>query len=201
MIQVLLPPFLRGVITVVFSFTLLLVQSLWHSVTTTSISRALLSKVQDMSITQPNKSLITYSARTGASNYLNPLRKAGTIKATSPSREQGIENYGTKFQPRNMNNLVASRICQATSIWSFGYGIFRYLSVRKNLLQGHFVLVIWGPFWWHAALGVLGIIIQMDWRRRTSPIRQKKNGGWEVHARDKSYGNNMTESGLFKLSI
>jgi hypothetical protein len=99
------------------------------------------------------------------------------IKATGPSRERGLENYGTKFQPRNMNDLAASRFCQAISIWSFGYGIFRYLSVRKNLLQGYFVPAIWGPVLMTCStLGVLGIVIQMDWRRRISPIRQKKNG-------------------------
>jgi uncharacterized membrane protein YidH (DUF202 family) len=99
------------------------------------------------------------------------------IKATGPNREQGgLGKYGTEFQPMNMHDLVASRFCQAISMWSFGYGILRYLSVRKTLLQGNFVPAIWGPvFMTCGTLGVFGSIIHMDWRQRTSPIRQKKN--------------------------
>jgi hypothetical protein len=63
-------------------------------------------------------------------------------------------------------DLLASRLCQAISVWSFGYGIFRYLSVRRNLARGQFVPAIWGPVVMTAGtLGVIGTIIQMDWKR------------------------------------
>ncbi|KAJ5467000.1 hypothetical protein N7475_004752 [Penicillium sp. IBT 31633x] len=44
------------------------------------------------------------------------------------------------------NDQLASRVCQAISIWSFGYSFARYISVRRNLLLGRFVPAIWGPF-------------------------------------------------------
>jgi hypothetical protein len=77
-----------------------------------------------------------------------------------------------------MSDLVASQICQGISIWSLGYGIFRYLSVRNNMLQGRFVPAIWGPILVTCGtLGVLGTILQKDWDQcRTPPIMQKKNG-------------------------
>lgn len=107
----------------------------------------------------------------------SPEGRQFAIKTKGPSREQGLENVGTKFQPGNLDDLVASRICEAISVWSFGYGIFRYLSVRRNLLQGHFVPGIWGPILMTCGtLGVFGFSIQMDWGRGTSPTRQKNNG-------------------------
>jgi uncharacterized membrane protein YidH (DUF202 family) len=107
----------------------------------------------------------------------SPKGRQFAIKSISPSREPGTGNYGTKFQPRYMSDLVASQICQAISIWSLGYGIFRYLSVRKNMLQGRFVPAIWGPILVTCStLGVLGTILQKDWGQcRTPPIMQKKN--------------------------
>ncbi|OJJ42772.1 hypothetical protein ASPZODRAFT_136913 [Penicilliopsis zonata CBS 506.65] len=41
--------------------------------------------------------------------------------------------------------LLASQVCQVSSVWTFGYGIFRYLSVRHHLLRGQFVPALWGP--------------------------------------------------------
>jgi uncharacterized membrane protein YidH (DUF202 family) len=99
------------------------------------------------------------------------------IKSISPSSERDTGTYGTKSQPRYMNDLVASQICQAISIWSLGNGIFRYLSIRKNLLQGRFVPAIWGPILVTCStLGVLGTILQKDRVQcRMSPIMQKQN--------------------------
>lgn len=51
----------------------------------------------------------------------------------------------TSIELGSVNNLVASHICQAISIWSFGYSFTRYISVRRNLLQGRYVPAIWGP--------------------------------------------------------
>lgn len=43
------------------------------------------------------------------------------------------------------SDILASQLCWTISIGSFGYGIFRYVSVRRTLIQGRFVPAIWGP--------------------------------------------------------
>lgn len=98
-------------------------------------------------------------------------------KPTTPSREPGTGSYGIKFQPRYMNDLVACQICEAISVFSLGYGTFRYLSVRKNLLQGRFVPAIWGPVLVTCGtLGVFGAILQKDRGQcQSPPIMQNKN--------------------------
>jgi hypothetical protein len=99
------------------------------------------------------------------------------IKPISPSREPEKENNVTKLQPRYRYDLVAGQTCQAISVVSLGYGIFRYLSIRKNLLQGRFVPAIWGPILVTCStLGVLGFVLQKDWGQcRTLPAMQNKN--------------------------
>ncbi|KAL1882412.1 hypothetical protein Plec18167_002828 [Paecilomyces lecythidis] len=63
-------------------------------------------------------------------------------------------------------DLVASRVCQGISIWCFGYGLFRYVSVRNHLTRGLFVPGIWGPvFMTCGSLGVFATVMHFDWRR------------------------------------
>lgn len=61
------------------------------------------------------------------------------------------------------DDLVASRICQAISIWSFGYSVARYVSVRRNLLLGRYVPSIWGPLLITCgSLGIFGITLRLE---------------------------------------
>lgn len=86
-----------------------------------------------------------------------------------------------RSHPRTSDELVASRICQGISIWSFGYGLFRYVSVRQNLLHGRFVPAIWGPtLMTVGSLAVFGTTLRVDWRvplcdlwRRSSGVAEK----------------------------
>jgi hypothetical protein len=72
-------------------------------------------------------------------------------------------NHEAKSQLRYMNDHMAARICQAVGIWSSAYGIFRYLSVRQNLLQGRFVPATWGPVLVTCStLGVLGVALRQE---------------------------------------
>ncbi|KAL2812249.1 hypothetical protein BDW59DRAFT_177006 [Aspergillus cavernicola] len=76
--------------------------------------------------------------------------------------ESTSESHHEKDSP----DLLASRLCQGISVWSFGYGLFRYISVRKNLGKGQFVPSIWGPVvMTTGTLGVIGMIIEVDWKR------------------------------------
>ncbi|KAL4783838.1 hypothetical protein BJX76DRAFT_357623 [Aspergillus varians] len=70
-------------------------------------------------------------------------------------------------------DVLASRMCQVISVWSFGYGLSRYVSVRRNLAKNQFVPAIWGPVLMTVGtLGVIGVLIQMDWKR---PAPARKN--------------------------
>ncbi|KAL2856469.1 hypothetical protein BJY01DRAFT_179266 [Aspergillus pseudoustus] len=114
-------------------------------------------------------------------------RGATTIPAAGPgSSDSARDNRmqerspppSTKEKEKTSPDLLASRLCQAISVWSFGYGIFRYLSVRRNLARGQFVPAIWGPLVMTAGtLGVIGVIIQMDWKRphRTQLSNDRKH--------------------------
>ncbi|KAL4948463.1 hypothetical protein BDW69DRAFT_92394 [Aspergillus filifer] len=63
-------------------------------------------------------------------------------------------------------DILASRFCQVISIWSFGYGLGRYLTVRRNLGSGVFVPAFWGPVFMTAGtLGVVGVLARDDWKK------------------------------------
>ncbi|KAJ5295350.1 hypothetical protein PENANT_c001G11839 [Penicillium antarcticum] len=63
----------------------------------------------------------------------------------------------------NTSDRVASRVCQAISMWSFGYSFVRYVTTRQNLLKGRFVPAIWGPlFITCGSLGVFGITLKLE---------------------------------------
>ncbi|CRG84925.1 hypothetical protein PISL3812_02095 [Talaromyces islandicus] len=74
-----------------------------------------------------------------------------------------IENPNPQSQPVHSAEILASQICQVLSGWSFGYGFFRYVSMRRHLLQGRFVPALWGPvFMTFGSVGSLGAILYKD---------------------------------------
>lgn len=60
-------------------------------------------------------------------------------------QQQDPESYQQASLRWSGEDMDASRLCQAISVWSSGYGIWRYISVRRVLLQGRYVPAIWGP--------------------------------------------------------
>ncbi|KAL3468999.1 hypothetical protein BJX99DRAFT_252330 [Aspergillus californicus] len=89
-------------------------------------------------------------------HFFNSQTSTSTATRTKPDETHLSDNP----------DLIASRLCQGISVWSFGYGIMRYISVRRNLGKGQFVPSIWGPVVMTAGtMGVIGIIIQADWKR------------------------------------
>ncbi|KAL3455731.1 hypothetical protein BJX64DRAFT_57906 [Aspergillus heterothallicus] len=94
-----------------------------------------------------------------------PARGAESGSARSPRMDMQGRSQADETE-KTSPDLLASRLCQAISVWSFGYGIFRYLSVRRNLARGQFVPAVWGPVVMTVGtLGVMGVVIQMDWKR------------------------------------
>lgn len=80
----------------------------------------------------------------------------GDVEPTTP----------TKARLRDSPDILVSRLCQVISVWSFGYGLFRYITVSRNLGKGQFVPSIWGPVVMTAGtMGVIGTLIEMDWKR------------------------------------
>lgn len=69
-----------------------------------------------------------------------------TATKTKPTIRADKDNHNKKsFSAGGQSDILASQLCWAISFGSFGYGIFRYLSVRRTLIQGRFVPAIWGP--------------------------------------------------------
>ncbi|KAH8699144.1 hypothetical protein BGW36DRAFT_377359 [Talaromyces proteolyticus] len=80
----------------------------------------------------------------------------------SPESQNIAKNNESKPRLAGADGL-ASNICQAISFWSFGYGIFRYLSSRRNLMQGRFVPALWGPILMTTgSIGVFGAALHTD---------------------------------------
>ncbi|KAL4939185.1 hypothetical protein BDV06DRAFT_199355 [Aspergillus oleicola] len=83
-------------------------------------------------------------------------------EAKSESESESESSPKLKTSP----DILASRLCQVISIWSFGYGLGRYLSVRRNLGRGQFVPAVWGPVLMTAGtLGVVGVLARDDWKK------------------------------------
>lgn len=63
----------------------------------------------------------------------------------------------------------ATRVCQVLGLWCLGYGVFRYLSMRRYLMQGQFVPALWGPlFMTGGSLGAfVSLGMQMDRRHHS----------------------------------
>ncbi|KAJ5973151.1 uncharacterized protein N7479_003069 [Penicillium vulpinum] len=95
-------------------------------------------------------------------NIFNRKHRDETAVASIASLETNSEGKLPSRQTQNKsilleyaNDHVASRVCQAISIWSFGYSLARYTSTRRNLLLGRYVPSIWGPV--IVTLGSLGV--------------------------------------------
>ncbi|CAG7926420.1 unnamed protein product [Penicillium olsonii] len=86
-------------------------------------------------------------------------RKQRDETAVVPNKQ--AEN--SAFLLQYANDHVASRVCQAISIWSFGYSLARYTSTRRNLLAGRYIPSIWGPvFVTLGSLGVFGMTLRLS---------------------------------------
>lgn len=88
------------------------------------------------------------------------------VKSTGSREErQSTDAHGPKFQLTGANDILAGKLCWVISSWSFGYGIFRYVSIRQALLSGRFVPAIWGPVLMTlGSVGSLGVLLQGNGR-------------------------------------
>lgn len=87
-----------------------------------------------------------------------PVQSASSSEKPRPGTDQG-----SPLLIGNSSDRTASRVCQAISIWSFGYSFARYMSTRQNLLQGRYVPAIWGPlFITCGSLGVFGMTLKLQ---------------------------------------
>lgn len=88
----------------------------------------------------------------------NEAAKAKDRQATTTT---GPVAHEPKFPLTGANDILAGKLCWAISAWSFGYGIFRYVSIRQTLLSGRFVPAIWGPVLMTCgSVGSLGVLLQ-----------------------------------------
>lgn len=96
-----------------------------------------------------------------------PAQLGGTSHSNSQEHSSSL-----LFFDHN-GGFSATTLCQAISVWSFGYGIFRYLSVRKSLLKGQFTPAIWGPVLMTS--GCLGVFGTMGmWVEQKNAARMSK---------------------------
>jgi uncharacterized membrane protein YidH (DUF202 family) len=113
--------------------------------------------------------IISSGLSSSKSNLLVVPDRAGAGAAATAGRS-GNNINSTEQQPNQISTYLgsgpsAATLCQAISVWSFGYGIFRYLSVRRNLLKGQFTPAIWGPAF--ITCGCLGVFSSMGlWMER-----------------------------------
>ncbi|KJK68218.1 protein of unknown function DUF202 [Aspergillus parasiticus SU-1] len=105
-----------------------------------------------------------------------------TVAATpAPVQSDDTSHNTSQDHPSSLlffnhnGGFSATTFCQAISVWSFGYGIFRYLSVRKSLLKGQFTPAIWGPVL--MTTGCLGVFGTMGmWVEQKNASRMAKQG-------------------------
>jgi uncharacterized membrane protein YidH (DUF202 family) len=117
--------------------------------------------------------MISLELSSPKANLLAIPENAGASAAAAAAAARSGSNNSSSTEPPNQiiaylgRDLSAATLCQAISVWSFGYGIFRYLSVRRNLLKGQFTPAIWGPaFVTCGCFGVFGSLsLWMDKRR------------------------------------
>ncbi|KAE8422911.1 hypothetical protein BDV36DRAFT_244301 [Aspergillus pseudocaelatus] len=104
-----------------------------------------------------------------SSSKLNLVVGSDSATATVAATPVSVQSSGTSHknsQEQHPSSLLffdhnggfsAMTFCQAISVSSFAYGIFRYLSVRKSLLKGQFTPAVWGPvLMTSGCLGVFG---------------------------------------------
>ncbi|KAL4963660.1 YidH family protein [Aspergillus stella-maris] len=95
-------------------------------------------------------------------NQLQRNQQESESESESISESKSAPTPTIKTTP----DILASRFCQVISIWSFGYGLARYLTVRRNLGRGVFVPAFWGPVFMTAGtLGVVGVLARDDWKK------------------------------------
>jgi hypothetical protein len=106
---------------------------------------------------------------------IRSVSDSSTEPAKSTTARAGRERSRQEPEPATSgsNETVASQVCWAISVSSFGYGICRYVTVRRALLQGRFVPAIWGPVLMTCgSLGSLGILLQSgNWGSRNGNSR------------------------------
>ncbi|BCR85204.1 uncharacterized protein ACHE_20662S [Aspergillus chevalieri] len=82
-------------------------------------------------------------------------------REAAKSKEQQTTGPEPKIPLTGANDILAGKLCWVISAWSFGYGIFRYVSIRQTLLSGRFVPAIWGPVLMTCgSVGSLGVLLQ-----------------------------------------
>lgn len=80
------------------------------------------------------------------SNNITNISPETATKTKQTISAADKDNHDRKsFSAGGQSDILASQLCWTISIGSFGYGIFRYVSVRRTLIQGRFVPAIWGP--------------------------------------------------------
>ncbi|KAE8377099.1 hypothetical protein BDV26DRAFT_264419 [Aspergillus bertholletiae] len=110
---------------------------------------------------------------------LDPENATATVAATTPTSggagRPKSQEYSSSLLFFNHNGEISATVlCQAISVWSFGYGIFRYLSVRKGLLKGQFTPAIWGPVL--MTTGCLGVFGTMGmWVEQKNASRKSRH--------------------------
>ncbi|EED21146.1 conserved hypothetical protein [Talaromyces stipitatus ATCC 10500] len=80
----------------------------------------------------------------------NNISKETTTKTnpntvSNQAQDPTTTRVNIKSLSAGKSDILASQLCWTISIGSFGYGILRYVSVRRTLMQGRFVPAIWGP--------------------------------------------------------
>jgi hypothetical protein len=67
------------------------------------------------------------------------------LLSPSPSTSGQTRDDSNPRTTKIADYITAPRICQGISVWSFGYGLFRYVSVKRHLSSGMYVPATWGP--------------------------------------------------------
>lgn len=67
------------------------------------------------------------------------------ISSGTPKPQNDSDSHEARPTIGATNDILASQLLWSASIGSLGYGIFRYVSVRRTLIRGQFVPGIWGP--------------------------------------------------------
>jgi uncharacterized membrane protein YidH (DUF202 family) len=73
----------------------------------------------------------------------------------TPSQPQAVLPPKPDIVAEVEKGITAPRICQAISMYAFTYGLFRYVSVQRQLVKGLYVPGVWGPV--VLTVGSLGI--------------------------------------------
>ncbi|TID21710.1 gb [Venturia nashicola] len=75
--------------------------------------------------------------------------------STPPNPSSGHTETSLDIVAEVEKGITAPRVCQAISMYAFTYGLFRYVSVQRQLVKGLYVPGVWGPV--VLTVGSLGI--------------------------------------------